>query len=264
MSMAARLGDTTAHGGSIVLGFPTVLIGGAPAARLTDLHACPMVTPGVPPIPHVGGPILKGLPTVLVGNLPQSCVGDMALCVGPPDSIVMGCPTVVVGTGGGGGGGGGGGAAAGLGGASGAMSGAAASGVRQPAGAPQQQPTRSRGDGLYETRATAPIVVVGDLAYTASTLRALRAIAARETGRAALEALRERGGAVTLRDDGGAGASVRTDGDAAAVAVAMGAVEDVGRAAGDAFALERCLWVTLDLLHGATATRLDLDLRLAG
>jgi len=261
MSMAARLGDPTAHGGSIVLGFPTVLIGGAPAARLTDMHACPMVTPGLPPIPHVGGPILKGFPTVLVGNLPQSCVGDQCLCVGPPDSIVMGCPTVMIG--GGGGAGGGGGGSAGLGGASGAMSGAVASGVRQPAGA-QPQPARSRGDGIYETRATAALHVVGDLAYTASTLRALRALAARETGRAVLDALRARGAAVTLRGDGGAGASVQTDGEAAAVAVAMGAVEDVARAPGDAFALERCLWVTLDLLQGAAATRLDLDLQLAG
>jgi len=263
MSLAARMGDTTAHGGSIVAGYPTVLIGGVPAARITDMHACPMVTPGVPPIPHVGGPIVKGFPTVLVGNLPQSCLGDLAVCVGPPDSIVAGCPTVLIGTGGGGGGGGGGGAG-GLGGASGAMSGAAASGVRQPAGAPQQQPTRSRGDGLYETPAAAPILVVGDLAYTASTLRALRAIAARETGRAAIDALLALGAPVTLRDDGGAGASVHADGDAAAVAVAMGAVEDVARAPSDAFALERCLWVTLDLLQGRTTARLDLDLRLAG
>jgi len=48
---AARLGDMTAHGGSIVMGLPTVLIGGMPAARVGDMHVCPMVTPGVPPIP---------------------------------------------------------------------------------------------------------------------------------------------------------------------------------------------------------------------
>ncbi|AQR73696.1 PAAR domain-containing protein [Sphingomonas sp. LM7] len=68
-----------------------------PAARLTDMHACPMVTPGVPPIPHVGGPISgPGAPTVLIGGLPAARIGDMAVCVGPPDSIVMGSATVII------------------------------------------------------------------------------------------------------------------------------------------------------------------------
>lgn len=68
-----------------------------PAARLTDMHACPMVTPGVPPIPHVGGPISgTGAPTVLIGSLPAARVGDMAVCVGPPDSIVKGSATVLI------------------------------------------------------------------------------------------------------------------------------------------------------------------------
>jgi len=68
-----------------------------PAARLTDFHQCPMVTPGVPPIPHVGGPIAgPGAPTVLIGGMPAAKVGDMAVCVGPPDSIVKGSATVMV------------------------------------------------------------------------------------------------------------------------------------------------------------------------
>ncbi|MEA3052838.1 MAG: hypothetical protein QOG72_1741 [Sphingomonadales bacterium] len=68
------------------------------AARLTDLHVCPMLTPGVPPIPHVGGPIAgPGCPTVLIGGLPAAKVGDLAVCVGPPDSIVAGSATVFVG-----------------------------------------------------------------------------------------------------------------------------------------------------------------------
>jgi uncharacterized Zn-binding protein involved in type VI secretion len=68
-----------------------------PAARLTDLHVCPMVTPAVPPIPHVGGPITgPGAPTVLIGKLPAAKVGDMAVCVGPPDSIVKGSSTVMI------------------------------------------------------------------------------------------------------------------------------------------------------------------------
>ncbi len=92
---AARMGDSTSHGGTIVSGFPTVLIGGMPAARLTDMHACPMVT-GI--VPHVGGPIVgPGAPTVLIGGLPAARVGDMATCVGPPDTIVVGAPTVLIG-----------------------------------------------------------------------------------------------------------------------------------------------------------------------
>jgi uncharacterized Zn-binding protein involved in type VI secretion len=69
-----------------------------PAARLTDMHACPMVTPGVPPIPHVGGPITgPGVPTVMIGSLPAAVIGDMCVCVGPPDSIVKGSATVFIG-----------------------------------------------------------------------------------------------------------------------------------------------------------------------
>lgn len=66
-----------------------------PAARLTDMHTCPMVT-GV--VPHVGGPILPPcMPTVLIGMLPAARVTDMATCVGPPDMIAMGSPTVLIG-----------------------------------------------------------------------------------------------------------------------------------------------------------------------
>ncbi|HLO42557.1 MAG TPA: PAAR domain-containing protein [Phycisphaerales bacterium] len=66
-----------------------------PAARVSDMHVCPMVT-GV--VPHVGGPILPpGCPTVLIGGMPAARVGDMAVCVGPPDNIVMGSTTVLIG-----------------------------------------------------------------------------------------------------------------------------------------------------------------------
>jgi uncharacterized Zn-binding protein involved in type VI secretion len=68
-----------------------------PAARLTDMHVCPMVTPGLPNIPHTGGPITgPGAPTVLIGKLPAARVGDMAVCVGPPDTIVKGSATVLI------------------------------------------------------------------------------------------------------------------------------------------------------------------------
>ncbi|MCD4732574.1 MAG: PAAR domain-containing protein [Bacteroidales bacterium] len=106
---------------------------GKPAARVGDMHVCPMVTPGVPPIPHVGGPIMPpGVPTVLIGGMPAATLGNMCTCTGPPDSIILGstgvmiggqpaarmgdstahggsivvgCPTVLIGEAGGGGGG---------------------------------------------------------------------------------------------------------------------------------------------------------------
>jgi len=68
-----------------------------PAARISDMHVCPMVTPGLPPIPHVGGPILPpGKPTVLIGGLPAATATCMATCVGPPDVIVKGSFTVLI------------------------------------------------------------------------------------------------------------------------------------------------------------------------
>lgn len=71
---------------------------GKPAARLTDMHVCPMVTPGVPPVPHVGGPVMgPGVPTVLIGGMPAAVMGDMCTCVGPPDSIILGSTGVMIG-----------------------------------------------------------------------------------------------------------------------------------------------------------------------
>jgi uncharacterized Zn-binding protein involved in type VI secretion len=100
---AARLGDMTAHGGTVTgPGCPTVLIGGMPAATMGDMHVCPMVTPGTPPIPHVGVPITLGSTGVLIGGKPAARMGDMAVCVGPPSSIILGCMTVLIGEAGGG------------------------------------------------------------------------------------------------------------------------------------------------------------------
>ena len=68
-----------------------------PAARISDMHVCPMLTPGLPPIPHVGGPILPpGVPTVLIGNLPAAVVGSQCTCVGPPDAVIKGSATVLI------------------------------------------------------------------------------------------------------------------------------------------------------------------------
>ena len=67
-----------------------------PAARITDMHTCPMVNPGGSP--HVGGPITgPGVPTVLIGGVPAAVVGDLCTCAGPPDIIVKGSGTVLIG-----------------------------------------------------------------------------------------------------------------------------------------------------------------------
>ena len=66
-----------------------------PAARITDMHTCPMSTG---PVPHVGGPIIgPGAATVLVGKMPAAVVGDSCVCVGPPDTSVKGSATVMIG-----------------------------------------------------------------------------------------------------------------------------------------------------------------------
>jgi uncharacterized Zn-binding protein involved in type VI secretion len=65
------------------------------AARVSDMHLCPMIT-GV--VPHVGGPVLPaGCPTVMIGGLPAARVGDMCTCTGPPDTITAGSGTVMIG-----------------------------------------------------------------------------------------------------------------------------------------------------------------------
>jgi len=147
-----------------------------PAARISDMHVCPMVTPGLPPIPHVGGPVAMGCPTVIIGGMPAARVGDITTCVGPPDpiamgsptviiggmpaarvgdmtthggTIVVGCPTVLIGDAGGGGGGGGAGAGAGV------------AGV--PAAAPPPQVVAAYASGTPAQVASVPASQVGPL-----------------------------------------------------------------------------------------------------
>jgi uncharacterized Zn-binding protein involved in type VI secretion len=93
---AARMTDMTAHGGVITGGFPMVLIGGLAAARVGDMHTCPIVQVAVP---HVGGPILPpGAMSVLIGGMPAATIGDKCTCNGPPDVIAKGEATVIIGT----------------------------------------------------------------------------------------------------------------------------------------------------------------------
>ena len=64
-----------------------------PAARVTDMHVCPLIT-GL--VPHVGGPITLGSPNVLIGGLPAARATDLAVCVGPTDMIALGSVTVLI------------------------------------------------------------------------------------------------------------------------------------------------------------------------
>lgn len=95
---AARIGDLTSHGTPLVPGpgCPTVLIGGKPAWRaLQDLHVCPLVN-GV--VPHVGGVVAVGSLTVLIGGAPAARVGDAVVeAGGGPDPIAQGAPNVMIG-----------------------------------------------------------------------------------------------------------------------------------------------------------------------
>lgn len=69
---------------------------GKPAARISDMHVCPMVNPGG--APHSGGPVTgPGAATVMIGGQPASVVGDLVTCSGPPDTIVSGSSTVLIG-----------------------------------------------------------------------------------------------------------------------------------------------------------------------
>jgi uncharacterized Zn-binding protein involved in type VI secretion len=93
MPPAARLGDTSTHGGAIVGPCEaTVLIGGMPAAVLGDNHACPlMFAPGAP---HAVTPFPAGSGTVLIGGKPAVRVGDVCICGG---GTAVGEPTVLIG-----------------------------------------------------------------------------------------------------------------------------------------------------------------------
>ena len=69
-----------------------------PAACVGDSTICPLVTPGTPPVPHVGGPIVgPGHPNVLIGGKNAARIGDTAICTGPPDFLASGSTTVLIG-----------------------------------------------------------------------------------------------------------------------------------------------------------------------
>ncbi len=92
MPPAARVGDTTVHGGTIIgPGVPTVLIGSMPAAVATDNHVCP-----IPPnTGHLTASIFPmGSGTVTIGGKPALRTTDTCLCGA---MAAAGCPTVMIG-----------------------------------------------------------------------------------------------------------------------------------------------------------------------
>jgi len=92
MPAAARMGDVTTHGGTIIgPGVATVLIGGMPAAVAGDNHVCV-----IPPVAHqpTVSPFPMGSVTVLVGGVPALRTGDVCLCGA---GAAVGCPTVIIG-----------------------------------------------------------------------------------------------------------------------------------------------------------------------
>lgn len=96
MPPAARIGDPTSHGTPLGPGpgSPNVLIGGKPAWRaVSDMHACPLTTPN----PHSAGVVAMGSATVLINSLPAVRQGDFVTEAGPPNTIVMGDASVIIG-----------------------------------------------------------------------------------------------------------------------------------------------------------------------
>ncbi len=182
------------------MGAPTVLIGSKPAARVGDMHVCPMMNG---PVPHVGGPVVLGSFTVLSGGAPQARQGDMAVCVGPPDTVAMGEPTVLVGMAGGGGGGAGAVMAA--------LLGAVVSGVRNAMG--ENPRAVLLPDGSWETRFGIAITIKGTPEFQAKTVRDLNTIKGTKSGRQLLRSIDASGRTVTVVHDGGKGNSATGYGD---------------------------------------------------
>lgn len=92
MPAAAKVGDTTTHGGTIAgPGCATVLIANMPAALMGDNHVCP-IPANTGHIPS--SPFIIGSTTVLINNKPALRAGDTCVCGA---SSAVGEPTVMIG-----------------------------------------------------------------------------------------------------------------------------------------------------------------------
>jgi uncharacterized Zn-binding protein involved in type VI secretion len=192
---AARITDMTAHGGAITIGGPTTLIGSMPAARVADMHACPMVTVAVP---HATGAIVLGAFNVLVGGMPQARVLDMCICVGPPSLVMLGSFTTLVGMAGAFDGA--------IGGVLGSMLGSALAGAQSAAGGFPKSvscPKDAENPGGYKTQFSKAVTVEGPPDFQAKTCADLGKISSTEAGGKNLAAIDQSGHSVTIRPSSG-------------------------------------------------------------
>ena len=92
MPAAARVGDVTNHGGTIIgPGVATVLIGGMPAAVVGDMHVCSLPPNGHQPTVSA---FTSGSSTVMIGGVAAIRTTDSCVCGA---MAVVGAPTVVIG-----------------------------------------------------------------------------------------------------------------------------------------------------------------------
>lgn len=92
MPPAARIGDVSTHGGTVVgPGVSQVLVGGLPAAVAGDMHSCSLPPSGHQP---TVSPFPMGSATVLVAGRPVLRTTDAAVCGA---TAAVGAPTVLIG-----------------------------------------------------------------------------------------------------------------------------------------------------------------------
>jgi uncharacterized Zn-binding protein involved in type VI secretion len=152
-----------------------------PASRIGDMHVCPMVTVLVP---HVGGPFVLGSFTVLVGGVPQSRVTDMLVCVGPPDILVKGSPTVMVGM-------------VGAMGMVGLVMGGLLAGLKNFIGGYPKATLDSKGNIV--TQYNSQITIEGSAVYQATTIADLDTFLATDTGKRWAKAYAKTGKHITIK-----------------------------------------------------------------
>ncbi|MDZ7638938.1 MAG: M91 family zinc metallopeptidase [Bryobacterales bacterium] len=178
---AANITTVTAHGGIVVQGAPTVLIGNMPASRIGDMHTCPLFDG---PKPHVGGPIVLGSFNVLTCSVPQSFMGNPAVCVGPPDSLMLGVPTVLIGQ------------AMGFGAIGLVLGGLMAGLMNFISGYPKAVMLP---DGTVVTQYNEFITITGDAEFQAKVVRDLNRISSTESGQKLLDSMGNSGQHCTIR-----------------------------------------------------------------
>lgn len=195
---AARITSMTMHGGVVNLGSPLTLIGGMPASRIGDIHACPFVTVLVP---HATGPIVLGAFNVLVGGPPQARMLDMAICVGPPSMVMLGHFTTLVGMAGA--------FAGGIGGALGLIVGGLLAGLKNfESGYPKavKCPKDAKNPSGYKTQYSKSITIEGTPEFQAQTCKDLDTVASTKAGQNTLNRIENSGKSVTIRETSGGNA----------------------------------------------------------